>query len=420
MRCRLVAAAVVAVAVLFAACESEEQPSTGADDATVTVEDAIAAISQPGMVFFLEAPIEEPGQELVTRLWYDPGSARTRTETHDFGVLQSAELVDATRTVSYSFREGFLFDHPTGPVPAGAPTAALAMIPHVGAWLQAGASLVGETEVDGVPVYHVAGTYTNTEPGDETPDGTEFTLDAYIRADTLLPVMVRYTAHFPDDPPGSMEMRFSRSELVPRDSLPGDFFDLDALAANDVTIDEALAIAARQPFATFWLGPELAGEWTHPGGQTYAKHAIMRVRVPGTPDSASDRVSLEYGPGIGVAPALLQLDQGPAGTFEPLRANDLAAIRAAGNVREVPGLGGYVYVRYVGRADCSDAEAQAKPECRMPGVTPHRGVVVEREGTVVHLSTTAFGETVGAPQDENPFATDEALIALAGQLARIP
>jgi hypothetical protein len=92
--------------------------------------------------------------------------------------------------------------------------------------------------------------------------------------------------------------------------------------------------------------------------------------------------------------------------LHPRLAEEVAAMRAAGNMQAIPEADGFVYVHYAARGSCSFAQAQADPACRMFADAVY-GAVVIMTGTTIHLSTIRVQVGGERTPNSNPFSKPE-------------
>jgi DNA-binding CsgD family transcriptional regulator len=389
----------------------------------VTVEDVIAATQKPGKALYLEMHAPPNGQDSVTfRMWYasDLDAARTETETN--GAVEDVTLNLNGRRINYSASVNLVSDTPAPPQPPGVPDGALAMVTQVGVLLPpVTATFVGVEERNGQQVYRFDGVEVLT--GDRAYERVEGTIQRYrmyLRTSDLLPVAVEATSQEPGKEVQPLPApTILRAEFVDLATLPPDFFDAEALISKAESPDELLAVAAKQPFATYWLGPALQVPWTHPNGTTYAEQTLFDVHVPGVADGQTGLVSLGYGPGQGVGPALVTLNEGPLPAFVAIPSAQLHMMTTAGNVHTLPSGSGYTYLLYSPTGRCTPEQAQTQADCRQG--RPIYGAVVELDGTRVHiLASPVLNGPSFDDVNTNPFSSESAIADLAARLTRIP
>jgi hypothetical protein len=296
-----------------------------------------------------------------------------------------------------------------------------------------GYSFAGKTRHDGEDClkFHVSHTITEDEAY-EIAAGTTFHYTILLRSSDLLPVSMHSSVDtFPvatPHPPAtagpdfpSTTIEYTKVEFVDRSSLPDDFFDPDALDAMQMTPQEALAIAADQPFTTFWLGPSLDGVPIPGTNLTTKQLGVINVAGPGIPGivkAPKGGISISYGLSPSEGPVFVTVSEAPATSFDPLSDDELDAMRAAGNVYPLESGEGYIYARYEPAHNCTFEQAQRGPDCRFaPG--PIWSAIAERDGTRIQI-VEAPKFTSGLQHDTNPFASEAAIRDLVGRLQPIP
>jgi DNA-binding CsgD family transcriptional regulator len=414
-----VAALAVVAGVSWGAFATGGESGTRKDP--VTVGDVIKATQKAGQALYIEMSGPSVGEPVTFRTWYASEIAAARFETVANGVTDVTLNLDGRR-VSYTPRDNMLSDTPAPPRPAGAPDGAIATFAHVGLLLPpVSGRFVGEEVRQGQHVYRfdAVDTLTRERAGDRVP-GTTFRYQLYLRVTDLLPVAITATMEEPGKAVSPIEApRFVRAEFVDLASLPPGFFDADVLKAEEVTPAESLALAGKQPFVTFWLGATISTLWTHPNGTIYPQQTLIDVRVRGGTALDNPNASFGYGPGPGAGPALLQVSEGPLGSFTGVTESLKQLMAAAGNLHPLAGGRGFTYVLYTPAAQCTPDEAQTREACRQGSAT--YGAVVELAGTRVHLTAVPVPaqSAIGAT-NTNPFASEAILADLTGRLSPIP
>lgn len=413
-----IAALAVVAGVSWAVFATGGESNTHND--SVTVDDVIKATQKPGQALYIEMSAPSGAEPVTLRAWYAPDIATARFETAANGVTEVMLNLDGRR-VSYSPRDNILSDTPAPPRPAGAPDGAIAMVTHIGLLLPpVTARFVGAEARQGQHVYRfdAVDVLTRERAGDRVP-GTTYRYQLYLRIGDLLPVAIEATMEEPGKPASPIDApRFVRAEFVDLSTLPPHFFDADVLKAEEVTPAESLALAGKQPFATFWLGASISSPWTHGNGTIYPQQTLMDIRVPGAAAPDNPTLSFSYGPGPGVGPALLQVREGPLASFEGVPESLKQLMAAAGNLHLFAGGRGFTYVLYTPAAQCTPDEAQTRESCRQGSAT--YGAVVELAGTRVGLTAVPVLNGPDSGPNTNPFASEAILADLAGGLSPIP
>ncbi len=167
----------------------------------------------------------------------------------------------------------------------------------------------------------------------------------------------------------------------------------------------------------FWLGEEIAAEWTSPQGNQHSSAELSQVNAPGTAQrNQPGAASLWYSMPPDFQGPMLMVGQ----SLDPLQVQprDLDTMRAAGNVTSLQGENGFIYAQYSARAACSFAAAQTDPACRMFGDAVY-GAVVTMDGTTIHLSAVRISAGGDSAPNSNPFSDPEVMRRLVGELRPI-
>lgn len=315
---------------LFSCEEGEDRSPTPPD--AVTLAELISALDRPGQVFYAEYDFPPEGdQTLSFRLWYSAERETARVEFVNSGNVDTVRIFAGDRIVSHDFREGRT-DLDTPELPADLPSVAVLAIEHLRPWFAAeDTPSIDSQERDGRPAIHATALRVLEEGTSDEPAGTKFTFESWLDSKSLLPLHARMTMAIPGgQDSGEMDITYRTAEFLPADSLPADHFDADTLAALEVTLDEALGLAANQPFATFWLGEQIPVPWDAPDGRHHDAVELTDVQAPGTARGSDSVVSLWYSAPPSFFGGLLMVLQGPAATFEPLRTSEFDAMESAG------------------------------------------------------------------------------------------
>jgi hypothetical protein len=244
-----------------------------------------------------------------------------------------------------------------------------------------------------------------------------YTTDAFLDAEGLLPVRVEVRLALPgEEPRPPLVVRYRNVRFLDRHELPEDFFDPDALAADEVTLEEAIEIAARQPFKTFWLGQEVAVPWDSPSGQHHETLTLVNLDVPGTPHGRPGEVAMWFAAPPDAAGPMLIVTQSAEPGFTGVAAPLMQAIRTAGNTAAIAGVDGYVYWQYTPAKPCSTEEAQGRTDCRQ-FADAQFGALVVREGTTIHFNVPVMRGGPGTSHPNiNPFNDPDVLSRLVQEL----
>ncbi|MEX1103685.1 MAG: hypothetical protein WED87_05525, partial [Dehalococcoidia bacterium] len=379
-------------------------------------------MEREGMVFHAEWEFPPDGDQLSRmKAWHWPERELVRTELHDQDAHRSTTIYAPEREVSHQLDDGRVDDRR---VPGGQwdpeRGGGAAFFPHIAYWGAAQErDVLGPAAVDGREVVHVRAVYTVEEARHEQPKGATYTSDIYLDPQSLLPVSVTLQVVFPgsddaDNRPATI--RFLGTEFLEPGELPERFFNQDELAAEEVTMDEAIDLAANQPFEAYWLGREIDVAWDAPDGSRHSSTALSWVKAPGMVDGSVDRVVAAYGGPDGYSPSLITVISSMDPSFTGLRPNDLEALERTGSITALTDGSGFRYARYIARGSCTLEQAQRDPACRM-FAEPTYGVLVQRGETRVHLMVEALlsGDSRGA-KHVNPFNDPDLLERLAGEL----
>jgi hypothetical protein len=259
------------------------------------------------------------------------------------------------------------------------------------------------------------------EDGHDRPKGTKFTFDVYFDSRTYFPVRSEMRVSYPNqaDGFGAFVGTFTRTEFVDSATLDADHFDPNLLANEEVTLDESIDIAAQADFPIFWLGKEIQIEWTSPPGNKYSSAELSQVSAPGLPrPSQPGSASLGYSMEPDFGSPILSMHESTGPELHPRLAEELVAMRAAGNVHAIPGRDGFIYAQYLGRGSCSFASAQTDPACRMFADAVY-GAVVTIDGTTIHLSAIRLSGGGDRAPNSNPFSNPDILLRLVNELRPI-
>ena len=423
--CGLWTIAIVAAA-LSVGCRGEPKD---VDDLTFL--DMHEALVQPGKVFYAEFELSPEGSQRPSyRMWYSAVDGISRSEYFsDLEVLRSTEIITLDREVSFNWTDNHLSDEAISapqvkrPIPiAAGPLRAYfgPATPKDGVdGFVTTESYHGIEEIDGRIALHLRATIEALEDGHERPKGTKFTFDVYFDAITHFPVRSEMRVSYPDQAPGleALVVTFTRAELIAASSLPPGHFDPDLLSREELTLDEAVALAARSDFAIFWLGRAVGIDWVARNGTRYSAAELAEVEAPGVAGRSSrEEASLSYSMPPDFFGPMLTLTQ----STDPIRVEprDIEAIRAAGNVTRLSGLDGYIYAQYSSRGNCSFAAAQSDPACRMFADAVY-GAVVTLKGTTIHLAAIRLQSQGDTGPNDNPFSDREILLRLVGELRPI-
>ncbi len=407
---------VSSLAALAVACDQEGPPS----DIAVTLERAVAAMEQDGKIFYAEWEFPPEGDQVPrVKAWYWPERELLRTELHDQEAHRSTTIVSRQGEVSYQLDDGHLSDRRGAdqqwdPMRGGI----AAIFPHIGYWgIAQDRTVVGTESVDGRTVTHVRAIFTAEEDAHERPKGTTFTSDILVDATSLLPLSVTILIEFPtqegNSQPGTLT--FIKTEFVDPAGLPADFFDQDKLASEEVTLDEAIELARQASFPVFWLGREIDLASAAPDGTRYDQISLAEVLAPGLPPPGG-QVAVTYSVPPDFAGPMLTIVSSSGPSFAGIRPSDLEVLQRTGSVTPLADGNGFIYARYVARGNCTLERAQLDPGCRM-FAEPTYGVLLEREGTKIHLSVETLMSKDG--RNLNPFNAPVLLGLLAGQLRPI-
>jgi hypothetical protein len=410
--------AVGLLALLAVGCEEEAATSD-----RFSFEDAVEAMEQPGKVFYAEWELPAEGdQRPVVKTWYWPEREVIRTELHDQAAHRATTIYTPEREVSHQIDDGLLDDRQTpGTQWDDVRGGGAAFFPHISYWAtaQEPATITPEN-VDGRSVLHVRSVYTVPEDRHEQPKGTTYTADTYLLTPGNLPLSVTLQVAHPGQQPGEPgTFTFTKTEFLDRGDLPADFFDQDALAAAEVTLDEAIERAANQPFVAYWLGREIDVEFDSPDGSRHDSTPLGHVTAPGMARSSATTVTVEYAPAPHYSPSLLTIVSSGDSAFTAIRPSDLEVLERTGSVTALADGTGFIYAQYISRGSCTLEQAQLDAACRM-FAEPTYGLVLELGRTKVHFRLEALlsGDSTGA-KHLNPFNDPALLEQLARELRPI-
>jgi hypothetical protein len=305
----------------------------------------------------------------------------------------------------------------TEPVsPANQFVAAYAPFPHLSPWLVQGErEFVGREEFEGRDVLHYRGHATLNVEGAEEPPGTKYTFDSWVDAGSLEPARASVGIQFPDQEPGMpVEWTYRNARFIPESEIPADHFNGAALEEGQQTLDEAIADAAQLPFEAFWAGRNVPVEGEFPSGPVRSLR-VIEVVTPSTPGHDTDTVFVRYAPDVTPTLHALGITSGPAATYAGPRPEDLQAARSGGAYEQVEG--GYLYWLWGAAAGCTMADAVTDPDCRL-NEDPTYGLVLERDGTLVHVTATFVSEDEFG-KNVNPVNSREAILAIGEMLVPI-
>jgi hypothetical protein len=399
----------------------EPQQSLVPDRSNVTVEEVLDAMRPTGKVVHLQMEGAANGQHIIMRGWHSADERATRIESEVDGVLRRVEVDLPERKAVFFPEENSLADGPLDPAEPGAPDATYESFPHLAALLKADdVQFRGTETLDGVRVVRLDSVDVRTKDEVyEEPVGTTNRASIYLRNDDLLPVRMEFSTMRPGQNTFDFVYEVTTAEYLDPASLPPGLFDPDTLAADRIDTNEALEVAARQPFETHWLGARLEVAWQTPDGRGSDHQEVVMVSAPGVPGSnpGDPTIRLGYGP-PGLSLTLVDIRQGPLGSFEPLPPDRLAAMEAGGNLTRMEDGEGYFYVEYFPRGTCDFDAAQRDRGCRLG--TGRYGAVLERDGTLVHIASAPKYDGTDESKDTNPFSSPEAVRDLVGRLQPIP
>ncbi|MCA9829276.1 MAG: helix-turn-helix transcriptional regulator [Dehalococcoidia bacterium] len=391
--------------------------------ADVTVADVVAATQEPGKVLHLQMEMQAPDPgDREFELWYSAGPSTVRTESRNDGALSDVTIIIPGRRASLWVPENRLADGPITPDPSAPLDPALATVPHIALLVRSDTvTYQGEQTVDGQLLLRFDATdvIDRDDVQGEQVVGTTTHASVFLRPGDLLPVRIEYETAVPGQGSYSLQLDVRLAEFIDAAALPADLFDPDTLAARVPTTMDLLAIAANQPFATFWLGSRLDEPWHDPAGNGDDHQEVVMVRAPGAPvPSNASAVFLGYGPPSIPSLTLLDIWQGPTGATFQKDGIPLDMVSAAGNTEPLPAGEGFVFVEYWPTAGCSTEQAQTEPRCRQDG-EGRWGALVHRDGTDI-LITSAPKFTGPAGTDTNPFSSREAILSVVALLRPLP
>ncbi|MGE0572074.1 MAG: helix-turn-helix transcriptional regulator [Dehalococcoidia bacterium] len=414
-----VAAAGIAVAFALNADDSDGSQATS----EVTVADVVAAAQETGEVLHLQmtlgVPDAGPGK---LELWYSVDLGAARAESTYDGELSDVTIIVPGRRASLWVPENLLADGPLTPDPADPLDPAFGMVTHVAFLVKSDTvTYAGEQTVGGQQAHRFDTTdvIDDDDREGEQIAGTVTRTSVYLRPADLLPVRIDFETTVPGQGSSSVRLDVDLAEFIDAASLPADLFDPDTLSARVPTTTNLLAIAANQPFATFWLGPRLDQSWHDPAGNGDDYQEVVLVRAPAAPQPwNASAVYLGYGPPSVPSLTLLDIWQGPTGTTFRKDGLPLDLIVAAGNSEPLPSGEGFVFVEYSPAAGCGTEQAQIEPACRKDG-EGRWGAWLERDGTTILItSAPKFAGPAGA--DTNPFSSKAAITSVLDLLQPLP
>ena len=246
------AALVVGVLALAAACGG------GGDLSGQEIADRVAdAIEEPGMVYHAAGDDN-------SEVWIDAENELfRRTEATSNGELLS--VGDGWVRTGYDPFENKIMEEDANPEGDVRPRIDHPMI----TWLEALGALgfaqdfkvIGETTADGRTVLAVEAQAPIASGGQLT--GGTLVGRVEVDPETYLPLAFERREDAPAGETPSQErvrIRYTTSELIPRNDLPDDFFDRTAVEAQVLTVAESLAKVRELGVTPYWLGENYESE----------------------------------------------------------------------------------------------------------------------------------------------------------------
>jgi DNA-binding CsgD family transcriptional regulator len=214
--------AIVAFAVLS---DDGDEPR---DPNVVTVADLVAAVSQPGRVYYAEILMgTESGNPPTLREWYSPDLHATRSEIWDSsGAPSDIRVVVQGRAVAVDPQSGSRTEMTPRALPASAPDAAVYGLSHLSGFSGDPAATIS---LSGTSVL-LEFVFVLGVEGAEEPRGTTTTANIVLSGASLLPA----TAHVRSVTPDGVEIfngdwEWTVTTFVDPATLPAAHFDPDAL-----------------------------------------------------------------------------------------------------------------------------------------------------------------------------------------------
>jgi len=255
-------------------CSEQEEPTVVLDEANLTVEEVYArfaeAINRPGFVYYLTIDVDDDGapwaMEGTRELWTDPSGDRARHELdmlvhfdEDARYQTKVVLIDGaaySHTLSPDISDQFSKTR-TAPCDFGSAAACLA-VEYLGLGYLPTTANPNEDWVEEIHSgrYHGRSAIIITSAGTTKGEiGTStFTVRLYIDMRTSLPIALEGEGTFDYGQEGQGNWLYTyKSEFVPADSLPDDFFDPASIGYVEHDPEEPLQ-GQDLGITVYWLG----------------------------------------------------------------------------------------------------------------------------------------------------------------------
>jgi hypothetical protein len=275
--------------------------------------------------------------------------------------------------------------------------------------------VIGQTQADGQTVLALEAKTPVVQDG--VPTGATLVGRVEVHPDTYFPLAFERSEEAPAGATPSQErarVRYTTSELIPRDELPEGFFDLSVVEGQVKTTEEELAAIREMGLIPYWLGEGYESQ-------------LGQLELPPTDsvfrDTTTSMAELHYaliagaGQTTGAEPLLdsviVRLGLDPSAFGPPVIPEVAGSLPETEREVMVRGGTGMLYTSVLTPVDVGCGEE----ECPETTARIYRRLVLTLEGTAVQIET--FARVSPAGDDNNGYNTEFGITALAETLYEI-